>query len=107
MAPVSYTHLKRMIQFLKKNKFGRATFLPLTSIQSYGAFHKPEALKENGVIGIASTLVNVDAKYRDLAGYLLGRTLVVDHIDHGTAIARKYKQTIRIVCLYFLAMAVP
>ena len=61
---------KRMIQFLKKNKFGRATFLPLTSIQSYGAFHKPEALKENGVIGIASTLVNVDAKYRDLAGYL-------------------------------------
>lgn len=42
---------KRMIQFLKKNKFGRATFLPLTSIQSYGAFHKPEALKENGVIG--------------------------------------------------------
>ena len=90
---------KRMIQFLKKNKFGRATFLPLTSIQSYGAFHKPEALKENGVIGIASTLVNVDAKYRDLAGYLLGRTLVVDHIDHGTAIARKYKQTIRIVTL--------
>ncbi len=34
-------------------------------------------MKENGVIGIASTLVNVDAKYRDLAGYLLGRTLVV------------------------------
>ena len=51
------------------------------------------------MIGIASTLVNVDAKYRDLAGYLLGRTLVVDHIDHGTAIARKYKQTIRIVTL--------
>lgn len=90
---------KRMIQFLKKNKFGRATFLPLTSIQSYGNFHKPEALKENGVVGVASTLVKVDVKYKDLAGYLLGRTLVVDHIDHGTAIARKYKQSIRIVTL--------
>ena len=90
---------KRMIQFLKKNKFGRATFLPLTSIQSYGNFHKPEALKETGVVGVASTLVKVDAKYKDLAGYLLGRTLVVDHIDHGIAIARKYKQSIRIVTL--------
>ena len=61
-----------------------------------GTFHKPEALKETGVVGVASTLVKVDAKYKDLAGYLLGRTLVVDHIDHGIAIARKYKQSIRI-----------
>lgn len=90
---------KRMINYLKTNKFGRATFLPLTSIKAYGNFTKPEALKEPGVIGTADTLVKIDNKYKELSSYLLGRTLVVDHIDHGTAIARKYKQSIRIVTL--------
>lgn len=42
---------KRMIQFLKKNKFGRATFLPLTSIRPGNGIGRPEALKEPGVIG--------------------------------------------------------
>lgn len=90
---------KRMIQFLKQNKFGRATFLPLTSIRSSGSFSRPEALREPGVISTADRLVKVDGRYKELAGYLLGRTLVVDHIDHGIAIARKYKQSIRIVTL--------
>ncbi len=90
---------KRMIQFLKKNKFGRATFLPLTSIRANSGIGRPEALKEPGVIGTANQLVQVEEQYRILADYLLGRTLVVDHIDHGTAIARKYHQTIRIVTL--------
>ena len=90
---------KRMIQFLKQNKFGRATFLPLTSVKSYGGLQKPEALKEPGVIGTANTLVTVDEKYRELADNLLGKTLVVKHIDNGIAIARKYRQSIRIVTL--------
>ena len=90
---------KRMIQFLKKNRFGRATFLPLTNIRSGGGISRPEALKEAGVIGAADTLVKVDEKYRGLAEFLLGRTLVVDHIDRGTAIARKYRQSLRIVTL--------
>ncbi|MGN0332882.1 MAG: chromosome segregation protein SMC [Lachnospiraceae bacterium] len=90
---------KRMIYFLKQNKFGRATFLPLTSLKSFGGFTRPEALKEEGVIGTANTLVKVEKQYEELASYLLGRTLVVDHIDHGINIARKYKQSIRIVTL--------
>ena len=90
---------KRMIQFLKKNKFGRATFLPLTSIKAFGGISRPEALKEPGVIGTANTLVKVDEKYKELANSLLGKTLVVDHIDTGTTIARKYNQSIRIVTL--------
>ncbi len=90
---------KRMIQFLKHNKFGRATFLPLTALKTYGGFSRPEALKEAGVIGTADRLVKVEKKYEALALYLLGRTLVVDHIDNGIAIARKYKQSIRIVTL--------
>ena len=90
---------KRMIAFLKKNKFGRATFLPLTSMHKAGAIRNPEALKEPGVIGMASELVHVEKRFEDLAGQLLGRTIVVDHIDHGIAIARKYRQTLRLVTL--------
>ena len=90
---------KRMIGFLKQNKFGRATFLPLTALKTYGGISRPEALKEEGVIGTADRLVRVEERYGELASSLLGRTLVVDHIDHGIAIARKYRQSIRIVTL--------
>ena len=90
---------KRMIHFLKKNKFGRATFLPLTSIRANSGINRPEVLKETGVIGTANKLIQVESKYKTLADYLLGRTLVVDHIDHATMIARKYHQSIRIVTL--------
>lgn len=90
---------KRMIAFLKKNKYGRATFLPLTSVGGRNGISRPEALKEPGVIGLADTLVKVEDRYRGLASNLLGRTIVVDHIDHGIAIARKYKQSLRLVTL--------
>ncbi len=90
---------KRMITFLKKNKYGRATFLPLTSAGGRRGINRPEALKEPGVIGMADTLVHVDDRYRGLAENLLGRTIVVDHIDHGIAIARKYHQSLRLVTI--------
>ena len=90
---------KRMIQYLKQNKFGRATFLPLTAISTSGGLKQSDALKENGVVGVASSLVNVDAKYEKLAEHLLGRTLVVKHIDDGIALAKKYKQSLRMVTL--------
>ena len=90
---------KRMIEFLKRNKFGRATFLPLTAIKGKGGIGNENALYEPGVIGVASTLVDAEDTYDQLVEYLLGKTLVVDHIDHGIAIARKYRQSIRIVTL--------
>lgn len=88
---------KEMIAYLKQNKFGRATFLPLTTISAKGGFNSPEALKEKGAIGLASTLVEVDKEFEGLVEYLLGRILVVDNIDHAIAIARKYHQSIRMV----------
>lgn len=90
---------KRMIQFLKKNKFGRATFLPLTSMHGGNGIRNEEALREPGVIGLANTLVHVEKKYQILADQLLGKTVVVDHIDHGIAIAKKYRQSLRLVTL--------
>ncbi|MDD3402196.1 MAG: chromosome segregation protein SMC [Hespellia sp.] len=88
---------KKMIQYLKQNKFGRATFLPLTSLRGNQTISHPEALKEEGVIGIADQLVQVAAKYKGLANQLLGRTMVVQTIDHGIHLARKYRQSLRIV----------
>ncbi len=90
---------KRMIAFLKKNKFGRATFLPLTSMHGSGGIRTPEALKESGVIGLANTLVHVEKRFTGLADQLLGRTIVVRTIDDGIAIARKYRQSLRLVTL--------
>lgn len=90
---------KKLIQYLKQNKYGRATFLPLTSISSNGGFNKQEALQEPGAIGLASSLVKIQPEYQVVAEHLLGRILVVDHIDHALAIAKKYKYSIRIVTL--------
>lgn len=90
---------KRMIAYLKQNKFGRATFLPLTSMHGGGSIRQQEALKEPGVIGLASTLVQVEDRFQGLAGQLLGRTIVVDNIDNGIRLARKYKQSLRLVTL--------
>ena len=89
---------KALIEYLKKNKFGRATFLPLTSIKGSTLSNK-EALKENGAIGIASDLIQVDDKFKNLVQFLLGRILVVDQIDNALAIARKYNYSLRIVTL--------
>ena len=88
---------KQMIEFLKKNRFGRATFLPLNSINTKSGFTQREALQEPGVIGLASELVTTGPEYTGLATYLLGRVLVVDHIDHAIAIARKYRHSLRMV----------
>ncbi len=90
---------KGLIQFLKENKFGRATFLPLSSISGRNTLAKEPCLKEQGVVGIASDLVKVSFEYVELSRYLLGRVLVVDNIDNALAIARKYKYSLRIVTL--------
>lgn len=90
---------KQLIEYLKKNKYGRATFLPLTSMSHKGGFTQEKALKEPGVIGLASDLVQVNREYESLARYLLGRVVVVDHIDHAIALAKKFQYSLRIVTL--------
>ena len=90
---------KKMIGFLKKNRFGRATFLPLTSITNPQEFKTPEVLNEKGAIGLADSLVKTDAKYANVAKAMLGRIAVIDNIDHAVKIARKYDYGVRMVTL--------
>lgn len=90
---------KRMIALLKKERAGRATFLPLTSIKNSPDFKNTDCLKEKGVIGLADELVHVEQAYKSVAKSLLGRIVVVDNVEHAVEIARKYKYTIRMVTL--------
>ncbi len=90
---------KKMIQYLKKERLGRATFLPLTSLTHTQEFRNDKALREEGVIGLADSLVRVEERYRVVARSLLGRILVVDNMDRAVRIARKYDYNLRMVTL--------
>ncbi len=88
---------KEMIAFLKKNRYGRATFLPLSNMKAKPVNLSGNMMSEPGVIGMASTLVDADSRFSHLVEYLLGRFVVVDTIDNAIALAGKYHHTMRIV----------
>lgn len=90
---------KLMIEHLKKNRYGRATFLPLTSIVPKTLPEREKILKETGVLGIANELVETDYEFHGLADYLLGRVVVADTMDHALKLAKKYRYSLRIVTL--------
>ena len=90
---------KDLIEYLKKGKFGRATFLPLSSLANRTGFNNERVLHENGVIGLASDLVKINKEFEAVAKYLLGRIVVVDNINNAIVIARKYSYSLRIVTL--------
>lgn len=90
---------KACVAFLKENRYGRCTFLPVESVRARDSFRFKEALEERGAIGLASTLVRCDEKYLDICEFLLGRILVCDSLDNALSIQKKYKQAINIVTL--------
>ena len=90
---------KKLIEYLKVNKFGRATFLPLTTVKAKGDFPNNQALKEKGAIGAANELISADKKFEELLKNLVGKVLVVDNIDNAMSISRKYNNSLRIVTL--------
>ena len=88
---------KKMISYLKQNHFGRATFLPLTSVKANRNPKNEAALGEKGVLGIANRLVKCEPKYDEVVAYLLGRVIVVDTIDNAIALAKKNHYSLHIV----------
>lgn len=90
---------KQMISYLKQNRYGRATFLPLTSVDGKGNFKNTDALKEPGVIGLANTLVKTEEKYAGVTAYLLGRVIVTENIDYAIKLAKKNRYSLHIVTL--------
>lgn len=91
---------KRAIEMLKKTKEGRATFLPIASIETGRPKYMPAKLSdENGFVGIAKALVRHDAKYAAVADSLLGDIAVFASLDDALAAAKKHRHSIKIVTL--------
>jgi chromosome segregation protein len=90
---------KKLITFLKQGRHGRATFLPLTGLENPQGFQNEKVLHEEGVLGLAHELIEIAPQYQKVAKSLLGRILVVDHVDHAIKISKKYHYSIRMVTL--------
>ena len=88
------------ISYLKRYNCGRATFLPLNTIKIRVLNEKyKQLLKENGVIGLAAELVNLDPKYTRVAQHLLGNVLVTNCLTIAREVSKKAGYNVKIVTL--------
>ena len=88
---------KKAIEYLKVNQKGRATFLPLTSVN--GREIDENVKKDPDIIGIASDLTRYDEKYRKIILSILGRVIIADDLDTAIKLSRRYKNMYKIVTL--------
>ena len=88
---------KKLVEHLRKNNLGRASFLPIASVKG----KKLDKIKgkENGIIGIASDLISFDKKYEQIIISLLGRTVIVDNMDTAIKVAKQNGYMFRIMTL--------
>jgi len=91
---------KKIINYLKANKLGRVTFLPISAINSRTlSSSEKRFLSEPGVIGIASELISFDNKYRGIFEYLLGRVIIVKTLDDGIRLSKLSNYKFKIVTI--------
>ena len=88
---------KKLVEHLRKNNLGRASFLPISSVR--GKKLDKIKIKEEGYVGIASDLIKYDKKYQDIIENLLGRTVIVDKMETAIKIAKQNKYAFRIITL--------
>ncbi|MBO5453809.1 MAG: chromosome segregation protein SMC [Clostridia bacterium] len=89
---------KTAIEYLKRNKAGRVTFLPVSSVKGT-VLDDSEFRIEKGYISIASKLVNVDEKFSKVVDDALGRTIIIDNIENAISFSKKFKQKYKIATL--------
>ncbi len=91
---------KYLIEYLKANKFGRITFLPVSSVKPREQNSSvTAALGERGALGVADKLVEYDPQFKNIISNLLGNTLIVDTLENATRIAAKYRFAFKMVTL--------
>ncbi len=88
---------KRLIEHLRKNNLGRASFLPITSVKG----RKLEKIKgkNTGIVGIASDLIKYSKKYENIILNLLGRTVIVEDMDTAIRVAKDNGYSFRIITI--------
>lgn len=89
---------KKLVEHLRTNNLGRATFLPITSVKGK-KIEKVDSKGIEGVIGVASDLVKTNSKYEDVICSLLGRTVIVDDMNNAIKLAKQNKYSFKIVTL--------
>ncbi len=85
------------VQYLKRTQGGRVTFLPMDMVRGKRLDHK--ALQSPYVLGLGVDCIQFDTQYTGVFNQLLGRTLIVDTLDHGLELQKEYHQQLRIVTL--------
>ena len=89
---------KKLVNYLRENKLGRASFLPISSVKGQ-KITGVNTRGVSGVIGIASDLISFDKKYEGIVLNLLGKTVIVDDIDNAIKLARQNNYKFKIVTL--------
>ncbi len=89
---------KKLVEYLRKNNLGRATFLPISSVHGK-KIEKINDKEIEGVIGIASDLIKVEKKYEQIMISLLGRTVIVDKMENAIKLAKQNHYSFKIVTL--------
>ncbi|MDV4151195.1 chromosome segregation protein SMC [Clostridium sp. AL.422] len=90
---------KLLIEYLKKNSLGRATFLPLNIIKGTRINVSDEMKRIKGYIGLASDLLSFDSKYKEIMDYSLGKTIIAENMEAALKISRLGNYKLRIVTL--------
>ena len=88
---------KKLVEHLRKNNLGRASFLPISSVKG----KKIENIKGKkvGIVGIASDLISCDKKYEQIILNLLGRTVIVDNMQNAINLAKENNYSFRIITI--------
>ena len=89
---------KELIKFLKDNSFGRATFLPITSMKRR-TFDERLIAGKQGCFGLASSLVDYNRDIDNVVSNLLGNTVIVDNLNTAVTLAKSSGYAFRIVTL--------
>ncbi|MBU5590844.1 chromosome segregation protein SMC [Clostridium sp. MSJ-4] len=90
---------KYLIEYLKRNNLGRATFLPLNIIQGKEIALNNDIKSIEGYVGIASEIISFPDKFKNAIDYLLGRTIICKDMDSALKVAKRVNYKYKIVTL--------
>ena len=89
---------KKLVEYLRKNNIGRASFLPISSVKGKKIDHI-NSKNINGICEIASSIIKYHSKYEGIILNLLGRTLIVENMNEAIKLAKQNKYSFKIVTL--------
>ncbi len=89
---------KKLVNYLRDNKLGRASFLPISSVKGT-KLSKINHRGIDGIVGVAADLVDCDKKFEGIILNLLGRTVIVEDIDSAVKLAKQNSYSFKIVTL--------